>query len=132
LPGSLKSIGNGLVPPVCVWSRPVAHIYKLQVQSDSYLSPARAEPYKPHPAAQNCYRAPLRPRQVAVAASAEHAAVERQGPKPEDHAHDEELANLYEHLVLHDVAIPVDLFEAMRAAYRRVHLQGVDPLRRVA
>jgi hypothetical protein len=58
--------------------------------------------------------------------------VERQGSKLDDQARDEELANLYEYLVLQDLAVPPPLVEAMRAAYRRVHLRGLDPMRRAA
>ena len=57
--------------------------------------------------------------------------MERQ-PKLEDQARDEELANLYEYLVLHDLAVPAELVDAMQTAYRCIHLRGLDPMRRVA
>jgi hypothetical protein len=58
--------------------------------------------------------------------------VERQRTTLGDCACDEELANLYEYLVLHDLTVPPDLVESMQAAYRAIHLRGLDPLRRVA
>lgn len=58
--------------------------------------------------------------------------VERQEPKLADQARDEELANLYEYLVLQDLAVPAHLVEAMCVAYRRIHLRGLDPMRRAA
>jgi hypothetical protein len=58
--------------------------------------------------------------------------VEWQEPRLEPEARDEELAKLYEYLVLYNLAVPGELVEAMRSAYRRVHRRGLDPLRRVA
>jgi hypothetical protein len=58
--------------------------------------------------------------------------VEWQAPKPEEEARDEELAKLYEYLVLYDLAVPGELVEAMRSAFRRVHRRGLDPLRNAA
>jgi hypothetical protein len=52
--------------------------------------------------------------------------------KREDDIRDEELANLYEYLVLRDSHVPAELVGAMTDAYRRVHLRGLDPLRRAA
>jgi hypothetical protein len=56
--------------------------------------------------------------------------VNRQATDASDRARDEQLAKLYEYLVLRDLSIPAGVEEAMRAAYRRVQLRGLDPLRR--
>lgn len=45
---------------------------------------------------------------------------------------DDELANLYEFLVLNGLTVPRELELAMQAAHRRVHTRGLDPLRRAA
>jgi hypothetical protein len=55
--------------------------------------------------------------------------MEWQAPKPQEEAQAEELAKLYEYLVLYDIAVPGELVEAMRSAFRRVHRRGLDPLR---
>jgi hypothetical protein len=44
----------------------------------------------------------------------------------------DDLANHYEYLILNGVSVPAGLDQAMREAYRRVHLRGLDPLRRAA
>jgi hypothetical protein len=58
--------------------------------------------------------------------------VEWPATEQDQEARDEELARLYEYLVLYDLAVPGDLLEAMRSAYRRVHRRGLDPLRMAA
>ena len=55
-----------------------------------------------------------------------------EGFKREGHVRDEELANLYEYLVLLQLHVPAELVGAMTDAYRRVHIRGLDPLRRAA
>ena len=44
----------------------------------------------------------------------------------------EELANLYEFLILNGLSVPAGLDQTMREAYRMVHLRGLDPLRKTA
>jgi hypothetical protein len=44
----------------------------------------------------------------------------------------EDLANRYEFLVLYGVSVPADLDQKLREAHRRIHLRGLDPLRRPA
>ncbi len=44
----------------------------------------------------------------------------------------EELANLYEFLILNRLSVPADLDQNLREAHRRVHLRGLDPLRKTA
>jgi hypothetical protein len=44
----------------------------------------------------------------------------------------DELANRYESLVLYGLSVPADLDKKLREAHRRVHLRGIDPLRRAA
>lgn len=49
-----------------------------------------------------------------------------------DGAEGEELANLYEFLILNGLSVPAELEPTMREAHRRVHLRGLDPLRKAA
>ena len=42
------------------------------------------------------------------------------------------LANQYEFLILNGLSVPADLDQTMREAHRRVHLRGLDPLRKAA
>jgi len=42
----------------------------------------------------------------------------------------DDLAKVYEFLILNGISVPVDLDMAMRDAHRRVHLRGLDPLRK--
>lgn len=49
-----------------------------------------------------------------------------------DQANAEDLANQYEFLILNGLSVPADLDETMREAHRRVHLRGLDPLRKTA
>jgi hypothetical protein len=49
-----------------------------------------------------------------------------------DGASTEELASVYEVLILKGLSIPPNLVEAMREAHRSVHLRGLDPLRKTA
>jgi hypothetical protein len=49
-----------------------------------------------------------------------------------DGADAEELANLYEFLILNGLSVPAELDQTMREAHRRVHLRGLDPLRKAA
>jgi hypothetical protein len=44
----------------------------------------------------------------------------------------EDLANRYEFLVLYGLTVPTDLDEILQEAHRRVHLRGLDPLRKPA
>ena len=44
----------------------------------------------------------------------------------------DDLANQYEYLVLYGLSVPADLDEKLRQAHRRVHLRGLDPLRKAA
>jgi hypothetical protein len=44
----------------------------------------------------------------------------------------DDLANQYEFLVLYGLSVPADLGEKLRGAHRRVHLRGLDPLRKAA
>jgi hypothetical protein len=44
----------------------------------------------------------------------------------------DDLANQYEFLVLNGLSVPADLDEKLREAHRRVHLRGLDPLRKAA
>jgi hypothetical protein len=57
--------------------------------------------------------------------------MEWQTPTTEQ-ARDEELAKLYEYLVLCDLVVPKELAETLGSAYRRVHRRGLDPLRNAA
>jgi hypothetical protein len=43
-----------------------------------------------------------------------------------------DLANQYELLILKGLSVPADLDLKLREAYRRVHLRGLDPLRKTA
>jgi hypothetical protein len=45
---------------------------------------------------------------------------------------DEDTANRYEFLILNDLSVPAELDQTMREAHQRVHLRGLDPLRRAA
>jgi hypothetical protein len=47
-------------------------------------------------------------------------------------ANAEDLANQYEFLVLYGLRVLADLDEILREAHRRVHLRGLDPLRKAA
>jgi hypothetical protein len=47
-------------------------------------------------------------------------------------ANPDELASLYEFLILNGLRVPPTLDPAMRQAYRAVHRRGLDPLRRIA
>jgi hypothetical protein len=47
-----------------------------------------------------------------------------------DGADAEELANLYEFLILNGLPVPAELDQTMREAHRTVHLRGLDPLRK--
>ena len=47
-------------------------------------------------------------------------------------ANTDDLANQYEFLVLYDLPVPVDLDPELREAHRKVHLRGLDPLRKPA
>ena len=49
-----------------------------------------------------------------------------------DGADAEQLANLYEFLILSGLSVPAELDPIMREAHRRVHLRGLDPLRKAA
>jgi hypothetical protein len=49
-----------------------------------------------------------------------------------DGADAEELANLYEFLILNGLSVPAEFEQTMREAHRRVHLRGLDPLRKAA
>ena len=49
-----------------------------------------------------------------------------------DGASAEELASVYEVLILMGISVPPNLVEAMREAHRSVHLRGLDPLRKTA
>jgi len=42
------------------------------------------------------------------------------------------LANQYELLILNRQSVPANLDQTMREAHRRVHLRGLDPLRKTA
>jgi len=42
----------------------------------------------------------------------------------------DDLANRYEFLVLYGVSVPADLDQKLREAHRKVHLRGLDPLRK--
>lgn len=42
----------------------------------------------------------------------------------------DDLANHYEFLLLYDLSVPADLVQKLREAHRRVHLRGIDPLRK--
>ena len=44
----------------------------------------------------------------------------------------DELANQYELLILNRQSVPANLDQTMREAHRRVHLRGLDPLRKTA
>lgn len=44
----------------------------------------------------------------------------------------DELANQYELLILNGESVPANLDQTMREAHRRVHLRGLDPLRKTA
>lgn len=44
----------------------------------------------------------------------------------------DDLANQYEFLVLFGLSVPANLDVELREAYRRVHLRGLDPLRKAA
>jgi hypothetical protein len=44
----------------------------------------------------------------------------------------DELANQYEFLLLYGFPVPADLDQKLREAHRRVHLRGLDPLRKTA
>jgi hypothetical protein len=44
----------------------------------------------------------------------------------------DDLANQYEFLVLYGRSVPADLDQTMREAHRRVHVRGLDPLRKAA
>jgi hypothetical protein len=49
-----------------------------------------------------------------------------------DGASAEEVANLYECSDPEGPSVPADLGPALRDAYQRVHLRGLDPLRKAA
>ena len=49
-----------------------------------------------------------------------------------DGADADDLANEYEFLILNGLSVPADLDQKMREAHRRVHLRGLDPLRKIA
>jgi hypothetical protein len=57
--------------------------------------------------------------------------VEKEDTGTSDRAREEELASLYEFLVLHKRPVPSAIEQTMLAAHRRVHLRGLDPLRRI-
>ena len=42
----------------------------------------------------------------------------------------DDLANQYEVLILYGLPVPADLDQKLREAHRRVHLRGLDPLRK--
>jgi hypothetical protein len=44
----------------------------------------------------------------------------------------DDLANQYEFLILNGLSVPADLDQKMREAHRRVHLRGLEPLRKTA
>jgi len=44
----------------------------------------------------------------------------------------DELANQYEFLVLYGLPVPAILDGTLQEAHRRVHLRGLDPLRKTA
>ena len=44
----------------------------------------------------------------------------------------DDLANQYEFLVLYGLSVPAVLDGTLREAHRRVHLRGLDPLRKAA
>jgi hypothetical protein len=47
-------------------------------------------------------------------------------------AHADDLANQYEVLIMYGLPVPAELDQKLRQAHRRVHLRGLDPLRKVA
>jgi hypothetical protein len=75
------------------------------------------------------YGAPYPDRQLSQLART-IAVMRKYATDPAVGAGADDLADQYEVLILYSLPVPADLDQKLREAHRRVHLRGLDPLRK--